>query len=432
MGAVVRGDDAPRGTATSGRRVEAVDAGADATLPGSTPSLAAGGERAVDAGPPALPEGGADAGAGGAANGPGVLDVGALLDGGASGPLPLPSDAGSSSSVGAGPTSASTDGGAPSAWVDAGPTSSSADGGAPSSLDAGPASSSAGGGAPSWFDAGPSWPSSDGGAPAWPFDAGASSPWSDGGLPPAAGPGASLSTHTTLGVPDDSSVGALARWLLVKPQFVASYDTVRKTPRWVSWRLDASWLGTATRATSFRRDAQLPTTAGQARDEDFRNSGFERGHLCPSADRTRTDPDNDATFVFTNVVPQTRASNGGTWATLEDEARDQVRLGKTVFLVAGPVFGATSQFVGAGVPVPTATFKVAVIVDGAAAAVASVGPSTRVIAVLVPNTASVNGNWRSYRVTVRALEQATGLDFLSDVPRAVQDVVETRLDLDPP
>ncbi len=259
-------------------------------------------------------------------------------------------------------------------------------------------------------------------------DAGPPVSVSDAGLVSPTGAGAALSAHTALGLPDTSAVGALDRWLLVKPQFVVSYDTLRKTPRWVSWRLDTSWLGTATRATSFRHDAQLPITAGQARDEDFRNSGFERGHLCPSADRTNTDPDNDATFVFTNVVPQTRASNGGTWATLEDEARNQARLGKTVFLIAGPVFGVTSQFVGAGVPVPTATFKVAIIVDGP---VPSVTSATRVIGVLVPNTTSVSGNWRAFRVSVRAIEQATGFDFLSDVPRAVQDVVETRVDAEP-
>ncbi|MDP3238259.1 MAG: DNA/RNA non-specific endonuclease [Myxococcales bacterium] len=286
------------------------------------------------------------------------------------------------------------------------------------------------------FDAGTE---SDAGAPVSAFDAGgrldvdAGPPVSvsDAGLVSPTGAGAALSAHTALGLPDTSAVGALDRWLLVKPQFVLSYDTLRKTPRWVSWRLDTSWLGTATRASSFRRDAQLPTTAGQARDEDFRNSGFERGHLCPSADRTNTDPDNDATFVFTNVVPQTRASNGGTWATLEDEARAQARLGKTVFLVAGPVFGVTSQFIGAGVPVPTATFKIAVIVDGPVGLVPPVTTSTRVIAVLVPNTTSVSGSWRSFRVSVRSIEQATGFDFLADVPRAVQDVVETRVDAEP-
>lgn len=265
----------------------------------------------------------------------------------------------------------------------------------------------------------------DAGGVAPAVDAGTASP--DAGAGTA---GAALSTHTVLGLPDDSSVGRLDRWLLVKPQYVSSYDTTLKTPRWVSWRLDPTWLGTATRATSFRRDTQLPTSAGQARDEDFRNSGFDRGHLCPSADRTSTDADNDATFVFTNIVPQTHASNAGTWATLEDEARTLVAQGKTVVITAGPIFGVTPQNIGAGVPVPLSTFKVAVVFDGAPTA--NLTTSTRVIAVVVPNTTTVSGSWRQFRVTVRSIEQATGLDFLSDVPRAVQDVVENRLDVDPP
>ncbi|MDP1915412.1 MAG: DNA/RNA non-specific endonuclease [Myxococcales bacterium] len=383
--AIVRVDDEPRATSSSGGRVEAVDAGVAV---------------AADAGRVTLPQYTDDAGTGSNA-GPSTI----AFDAG-------PADAGKES-----------DAGAPVTGFDAGPPDVDAgresDAGAPAiAFDAGPPEVDAG-------------RESDAGAPVIAFDAGRSDV--DAGFtldagPVDAGAGAALSVHTALGLPDTSAVGAVDRWLLVKPQFVVSYDTIRKTPRWVSWRLDTSWLGTATRASSFRRDAQLPTTAGQARDEDFRNSGFERGHLCPSADRTNTDPDNDATFVFTNVVPQTRASNGGTWATLEDEARDQVRLGKTVFLVAGPVFGVTSQFVGAGVPVPTATFKVAVVVDSPAA---SVTTSTRVIGVLVPNTTSVSGNWRAFRVSVRSLEQATGFDFLADVPRAVQDVVETRVDAEP-
>ncbi|MBM4778769.1 MAG: DNA/RNA non-specific endonuclease [Archangiaceae bacterium] len=284
------------------------------------------------------------------------------------------------------------------------------------------------------FDAGAVIPNVDAGVVVVPFDAGVVISNVDAGVVAIdAGvgtAGVALSTHTVLGLPDDSSVGRLDRWLLVKPQYVSSYDTTLKTPRWVSWRLDPTWLGSATRATSFRRDTQLPTTAGQARDEDFRNSGFDRGHLCPSADRTSTDLDNDATFVFTNIVPQTHASNAGTWATLEDEARTLVAQGKTVVITAGPIFGVTPQNIGAGVPVPLSTFKVAVVFDGAPTA--NLTTSTRVIAVIVPNTTTVSGNWRQFRVTARSIEQATGLDFLSDVPRAVQDVVENRLDVDPP
>jgi endonuclease G len=129
-------------------------------------------------------------------------------------------------------------------------------------------------------------------------------------------------------------------------------------------------------------------------------------------------------------VPQTHTSNAGTWATLEDEARTLVGQGKTVVLTAGPIFGVTPQNIGSGVPVPLSMFKVAVVFDGAPSSGVTV--STRVIAVIVPNTTTVSGSWRQYRVTVRAIEQATGLDLLSDVPRAVQDVVENRLDVDPP
>lgn len=267
------------------------------------------------------------------------------------------------------------------------------------------------------------------------FDAGAltrgdagtepSSTETDAGPSPDAGPS---QLHAPFGVPDDSSVGRLDRWLLVKPQFVSSYDTTAKTPRWVAWRLDGSWLGSATRASSFRRDSQLPTTVGQARDDDFRNSGFDRGHLCPSADRTRSDPDNDATFVFTNVVPQTRASNAGTWLSLEDDARDWAAAGKTVLIVAGPIFGVTPQHIGAGVPVPLSTFKVIVLLDAADQPVTS---QTRIIGVVVPNTTTVSGSWRAHRVSVRSIEQQTGLDFLSQLPRALQDTVETRVDLLP-
>lgn len=96
--------------------------------------------------------------------------------------------------------------------------------------------------------------------------------------------------------------------------------------------------------------------AAQARDSDYTNSGFDRGHLCPSADRTITDPDNDATFVLTNVVPQTHASNAG--PSLEDEARQLATAGKHLWIIEGPLYGATQQNIGTGVAVPVSMFKV--------------------------------------------------------------------------
>ncbi len=256
-----------------------------------------------------------------------------------------------------------------------------------------------------------------------PIDAGVSAgPASD--VPDGGPRGLDVSPHLALGLPDSSGVGQPTRWLLVRPQFVSSYDTSRKVPNWTSWKLDSSDFGQATRATTFRTDALLPTGTPQARDDDYRLSGFDRGHLCPSADRTSTDANNDATFFLTNVVPQTHASNAGPWLDLEDEARQLASQGKRLVIIAGPLFGATRQAIGAGVEVPVSLFKVAVVMD----ATGTVTSTTRVYAAIIPNAAVLSGSWRQWQVTARSIEQQTGLDFMSDLPPATQELLETRLD----
>ncbi|MBL8955100.1 MAG: DNA/RNA non-specific endonuclease [Myxococcaceae bacterium] len=243
--------------------------------------------------------------------------------------------------------------------------------------------------------------------------------------PVAEAPGAATSVHTTLGLPSAAQVGKLDDWLLTKPQFVVAYDTLHKVPRWVSWELRSVWLGDAPRTSGFRRDPQLPSSAVQASDSEYTNSGYDRGHMCPSADRTATSADNASTFVLTNVVPQTHSSNAGPWAALEDESRDLAALGKRLLVIAGPRFGAGHTTIGNGVEVPLATWKVIVVLEPGTTGVTQ---ATRVIAVDVPNTYSVSGSWRSFRTSVDSIESATGLDLLSDLDPAVEAVVEGRLD----
>lgn len=238
--------------------------------------------------------------------------------------------------------------------------------------------------------------------------------------PPSGPRGIDVSVHLALGLPDGSGVGQLTHWLLVRPQFVSSYDTNRKTPNWSAWKLEATDFGPATRATTFKTDPTLPGGTPQARDDDYRLSGFDRGHLCPSADRTFTDADNDATFFLTNVVPQTHASNAGPWLDLEDESRQLANQGKQLIIIAGPIFSANPPTIGTGVQVPASMFKVAAVLEG--------GVVTKVYAAIIPNAAVLSGSWRQWQVTARTVEQQTGLDFLSDLSRESQDVLENRVD----
>ena len=385
--------DADAGTRTDAGTGAGNDAGGIAGDAGLSAASDAGTSAVSDAGTSAASDAGMSA----------VSDAGASAASDA-GTSPA-SDAGTSAVSDAG-TSAVSDAGA-SAASDAG-TGAVSDAGAIAASDGGPSAGS---------DAGTST-TNDAGASAA-SDAGTST---DAGE--RAGPlGAEISPHLALGIPDTSSVGNSTKWLLVRPQLATSYDTTRKVPNWTAWTLDVTNFGPATRATTFRIDPLLPTGTPQARDSDYTNSGFDRGHLCPSADRTSTDPDNDATFFLTNVVPQTHASNAGPWLDLEDEARTLANHGKRLVIIAGPIFGATTQTIGTGVFVPVSMFKVVVVLEGTPSP-AAVTTSTLVYATIMPNTSVVSGSWRQWQVTIDDVEAQTGLDFLSDVDPAIQQVIE--------
>ena len=243
--------------------------------------------------------------------------------------------------------------------------------------------------------------------------------------------GAKLSVHTTLGIPAPTSTTTPDAFLSVKADYVVSYNGTRKVPNWVSWELNPSYLGSTGRQDDFRPDDTLPPSEPQAQLTDYSGSGFDRGHMCPSADRTLTVPANSQTFYLTNMVPQAANNNRGPWEQLESELRTIVQGGKELFIIAGGVYSTSSTTIGTGVSVPDKTFKVVVVLDSVGQGAASVTASTRVIAVMMPNSNSLIGlsdPWRNFRVSVDAIEAATGDDFLSDVDPAVQAVIEARVD----
>jgi endonuclease G len=245
------------------------------------------------------------------------------------------------------------------------------------------------------------------------------------------GAGAALSIHTTLGIPSPTSTSDPNSFLSVKSGYVLSYNSGRKVPNWVSWELNTSYLGASDRQDDFRPDDTLPPTLPQAQLADYSGSGYDRGHMCPSADRTLTIPANQQTFYLTNMVPQSAHNNRGPWARLEDDLRTIVNTGKELFIVSGGTFSASSNTIGTGVVVPDLTFKVAVVLDAVGQGTSAVTTNTRVIGVMMPNEdalISQSADWHSFRVSVDSIEAATGYDFLSDVDPAVQAVVEARVD----
>lgn len=236
--------------------------------------------------------------------------------------------------------------------------------------------------------------------------------------------------HLLLGNPSNATADPTNadNYLMEKPQYVLSYNRSKGTANWVSWHLHRSWLGNVDRQDDFRPDELLPAGFYQVSPTDYRGSGYDRGHIVPSADRTRSQSDNSATFLMTNMMPQSPANNREVWRELEEYGRKLVEQGKELYIIAGPQ-GKIKTLAKGKVTVPQSTWKVIVVLDNPGQGLGGITQNTRTIAVNMPNTQRVaNSDWRDYRVSIDEIEKATGYDFLSKVPTSVQNVIESRVD----
>lgn len=238
--------------------------------------------------------------------------------------------------------------------------------------------------------------------------------------------------HVEFGTPSDATPAD--EFLLEKRQFVSSYNAARGGPNWVSWNINATQFGSAPRCDCFSSDRELPSSFPAVVDFNYRNGGYDRGHMVQSESRTTTDQENASTFLLTNILPQAANNNQGPWSKLENHLNDLARQnGKEIYVIAGGEYSASPQTLkGEGVvAVPEWTWKVAVVMD-AGEGVANVASSRdlEVIAIRMPNdTAGArlirNDAWEKYATTVDAIEARVGYDLLSRLPDRVERVVES-------
>ncbi len=236
-----------------------------------------------------------------------------------------------------------------------------------------------------------------------------------------------VSLHLTMGNPSNAAENP-DNYLMIKPQYALSYSRERGTPNWVAWQLNQSWLGNIERQDDFRPDDSLPPNWYRVKPSDYTGSGYDRGHMVPSADRTKTVEDNLATFFMTNIVPQTPENNRGAWRELEEYCRYLVKQGKELYIIAG--VDGSSQRIGRNkeVTAPASTWKVIVVLDKPGQGIGGISDKTRVIAVNVTNRKNTSDDWKKYLVSVDELETKTGYDFLDRVPQSVQQIIESRVD----
>jgi len=206
---------------------------------------------------------------------------------------------------------------------------------------------------------------------------------------------------------------------LVNRGYSVGYDESLPSPRWSSYRVFPYKEVHRERPSGFKPD---PRTDAHVVTSEYVRSGYDRGHMSPNyaISVCYGEEAQKETFLLSNIVPQLHALNAGLWKDMEQRVvKRYVERYGTVWVQVGPVFTSPSEKKVGRLPVPSAFWMVISEYEEAQHGI-------RAIAYLVPHVEK----WRDaeltrYVVSIRRVEQLTGLDFFPKLPRATQDWLES-------
>lgn len=195
--------------------------------------------------------------------------------------------------------------------------------------------------------------------------------------------------------------------------YTLSYSEKDEQPEWVYYELTAEMVkGRQPRTDDYRPDEKVSSVSAQL--EDYRHSGYDRGHLCPAGDMKINLTAMSESFYLSNMSPQVKEFNDGIWNTLEERVRRWAMISGRIDVVTGGVLTSNKGKLGSnGVSIPKYFYKIIYDPRG----------QGRMIAFLIPNEKS-ESPLQNYVVTVDSLERLTGIDFFPELP----DSSESRLE----
>jgi endonuclease G len=231
--------------------------------------------------------------------------------------------------------------------------------------------------------------------------------------------------------------------VISRPQYVISWNFDRRAPEWVSWLLSQDDFGESTRTNVFHLDRELDEVLkAQNRKSvspsEYRNTCLDRGHQVPSADRTATEPDNESTFLMSNVAPQSAFLNRRTWVSLERFLRRRIILKNEIAQVfTGSIYAENSETIGPAkdIHVPLSNFKIVALLPNSGSSEGSLKWKYFVVnfsnvtsrgtspvtdqnqacfdSAHTPrlNDSDTNALWRSHLSTLHQIESASSLSF---------------------
>ncbi len=198
--------------------------------------------------------------------------------------------------------------------------------------------------------------------------------------------------------------------------YALSYLEDYEQAEWVHYMLTPEMLrGNTNRTDNFRADPKI--FSGSAQVADYKNSGYDRGHLVPARDMRMNNLSMNESFYMSNMSPQSPSFNRGIWKTLEMNIRTWGSRDK-IHIVTGGVLKNGLQKIGAnGVGVPKYFYKI--VYDPG---------KGKMIAFILPNQKGQN-SLDSYVINVDKIEALTNIDFFPQLPNEIEERLESKVDI---
>jgi endonuclease G len=196
--------------------------------------------------------------------------------------------------------------------------------------------------------------------------------------------------------------------------YTLSYNEKFEQAEWVAYELKKSYI----KNNNFKRPFFIEdskVTSSSANWKNYKNSGYDKGHLCPAGDMEFSLNAYNETFLTSNIAPQLHDFNDGIWNRLEQKVRYWAQNYDGIYVITGGVLKESSHTIGKeNVLVPKYFYKI--LLDNN-------GGNYKMIAFLVPNEGS-NKPLYSFVVSVDRVEEMTGIDFFPKLKDDIENQLE--------
>lgn len=199
--------------------------------------------------------------------------------------------------------------------------------------------------------------------------------------------------------------------------YTLSYSEENEQAEWVAYMITSIRAkGNLKRADKFVPDPLVQTQSAQP--QDYKKSGYDRGHLAPAADMKFNVVAMKECFYMSNMSPQFPAFNRGIWKQLEEKVRDWALKFDTLYVITGGVLKNINNRIGANqVSVPGYYYKIILKYSA---------KEQKAIAFYFPNQ-KLNQPIFNYVVSIDKIEAITGIDFFPKLPDQIENKLESEI-----